>query len=153
MGGALEGRVRGVSGVGPCSPGCRRQPETQGGGTGAALLHELPSSRGSAHFRVGPRGVRRPRQGPGGPQVSRGGRLPRPSRAGGVGRRVGRGPGRRQGALMKGPGRADNTGARGCRLGLRADSGSPDRGETPAGLCGVPAPPPSSRVVGGVRVP
>lgn len=80
-GGALEGRVLGVSGVGPSSPGGRRQAETRWGGPGASLLHELPSRRGGAHFRVGPRGVRRPCQGPGGPQVSRGGRLPRPAPA------------------------------------------------------------------------
>lgn len=43
--------------------------------------------------------------------------LPRPS--GGAGRRVGRRPGRRRGALVKGPGRADTTGAPGCRLGFR----------------------------------
>lgn len=65
---------------------------------------------------------------------------PRPCR--GPGRRVGRGPGRRRGAPRKGPDRADITGAPGCRLGLRADSGAPGQRGDPGGALRCPSPSP-----------
>lgn len=69
------------------------------------------------------------------------GRLPTLPRPYGVaGLRVGRGPGRRRGAPQKGLGCAGNTRGPGCRLRLGANPGSQGRGETAAGLSGVPAP-------------
>ncbi|KAG8521019.1 BTB/POZ domain-containing protein KCTD18, partial [Galemys pyrenaicus] len=75
-----------------------------------------------------PRGVRRLRRLPGWLQVSRGGCLHGPAlrRKGAPGGP--RGPGRRRGAPMKGPGRADNAGVPDCRLGLGADLGFLGRG-------------------------
>lgn len=83
-GGAGPDWGRGLESPGRGLPrsGCSRRPAgPHGGAAGAALLQELLSSRRGPHFRVGPRGVRRPRRGPGWPQVSRGGRQPGPARA------------------------------------------------------------------------
>lgn len=137
----------GESGVGACpGRGLARsgRPRAARGRRRAELLPELPSSPGGAHFRVGPCGVRRSRRGSGGPEVSRGGRLPGPARGEERGAVWAAGPGGGGAPGGKAPGRAENTG-----LQARA---SGRRGETPGGFSGVPAFPLSSRVLGGVRV-
>lgn len=148
------GAGRGVSGRGRPLSGCsRRRAGPHGGAAGAALLHELPSSRGGPHFRVGPRGVRRPRRGPGGPQVSRGGRLPGPARAEDPGAGWAAGPGG-SGAPR---GRAGSRRYHG-RPGLQARASGRFGGPRAAGrpwrgfLVSQPLPL-SSRIAGEVRIP
>jgi hypothetical protein len=90
------------------------------------VSHELPSSRRGAYFRVGPRGVGRPRRGPGGRRLVRRSSPSLPLwRSGAPSGPPAQGPARRP---RRSPGSADDSGVPGCRLWLGAESGSPGRG-------------------------